>query len=206
MADLAEIWVPESQNNSKKNGTNFTRGHMGQIPVIRCFAQKFYMVAYVTKAGLGPEPEFALLCGHSLGGRGLSYGATPICPACNVYSFGGGVGIVVLADSRRQVLPGRASFNSDKVFEDAKILVAVFMICIIIFLLPCQWKYWHRAKNRLRDKTGFGMYNPQNGKKSGFGQSVCVSVCLSVCLSGRLSVLLSLFPRALTGVRFNRSS
>ena len=25
-------------------------------------------------------------------------------------------------------------------------------------LLPFQWKYWHRAKNRLRDKTGFGMY------------------------------------------------
>jgi len=50
-------------------------------------------------------------------------------------------------------------------------------------LLPCQWKYWHRAKNRLRDKTGFGMYNPQNVEKSGFGQSVCVSVCLAVCLA-----------------------
>ena len=62
MTHLAEIRVPESQNNSKNNGTNFTRGHMGQIKVIRCFAQKFYMVAYVTKAGLGPETEFALLC------------------------------------------------------------------------------------------------------------------------------------------------
>jgi len=51
MTDLAEIWVPEPQNNSKNNGTNVTRGHMGQIPVIRCFVQKFYMVAYVTKAG-----------------------------------------------------------------------------------------------------------------------------------------------------------
>ena len=51
-------------------------------------------------------------------------------------------------------------------------------------LLPCQWKYWHRAKNRLPDKTGFGMYTPQNVEKSGFGQSVCVSVCLS----GRLAV------------------
>jgi len=50
-------------------------------------------------------------------------------------------------------------------------------------LLPCQWKYWHRTKNRLRDKTGFGMYNPQNVEKSGFGQSVYVSVFLSVCLS-----------------------
>ena len=70
------------------------------------------------------------------------------------------------------------------------------------FLLPCQWRYWHRAKNWLRDKTGFGMHNPQNAEKSGFGQSVCVSVCLSSCLS----VWLSLFPRALTGVRLNRSS
>jgi len=60
MTYLAEIWVPEPQNNSKNNGTNFTRGHMDQIPVIRCFIQKIYMVAYVTKAGLGPEPEFAL--------------------------------------------------------------------------------------------------------------------------------------------------
>jgi len=60
MTDLSEIWAPVPQNNSKNNGTNFTRGHMGPIPVIRCFAQNFYMVAYVTKAGLGPEPEFAL--------------------------------------------------------------------------------------------------------------------------------------------------
>ena len=52
MTHLAEIWAPEPQNNSKNNGTNFTRGHMGQIKVIRCFVQKFFMVAYVTKAGL----------------------------------------------------------------------------------------------------------------------------------------------------------
>ena len=62
MAHLAEIRVPEPQNNSKNNTTNFTRGHMGQISVIRCFVQKFHMVAYVTKAGLGTEPEFTLLC------------------------------------------------------------------------------------------------------------------------------------------------
>ena len=62
MTHLAEIWAPEPQNNSKSNDTNFTRGHMGQIKVIRCFVQFFYMAAYVTKAGLGPEPEFALLC------------------------------------------------------------------------------------------------------------------------------------------------
>jgi len=67
-------------------------------------------------------------------------------------------------------------------------------------LLPCQWKYWHRAKNRLRDKTEFGMFNPQNVEKSGFGQSVCVSVCLSV----RLSVLLSVCPVCLSCCRFSR--
>jgi len=53
----------------------------------------------------------------------------------------------------------------------------------LFFLLPCQWKYWHRARNRLRDKTGFGLYNPKKVEKSGFGQSVCVSVCLTVCLA-----------------------
>jgi len=54
MTHLAEIRVPETQNNSENKSTNFTRGHMGQIPVIRCFVQKFYMVAYVTKAELCP--------------------------------------------------------------------------------------------------------------------------------------------------------
>jgi len=42
----------------------------------------------------------------------------------------------MLADSRRQELPGRpvpSLFELYKVFKDAKILVAVFMICIIIF-------------------------------------------------------------------------
>jgi len=51
MTHLAEIRVQEPQNNSKNKGTNFTRGHMGQFLVIRCFVQQFYMVAYVTKAG-----------------------------------------------------------------------------------------------------------------------------------------------------------
>jgi len=40
MIHLAEIRVPEAQNNSKNNSTNFTRGHMGQIPVIGCFVKK----------------------------------------------------------------------------------------------------------------------------------------------------------------------
>jgi len=52
MTDLAEIRVPEPQNDSKNISTNFNRGHMGQIPVIRFFVQKIYVVAYVTKAGL----------------------------------------------------------------------------------------------------------------------------------------------------------
>jgi len=107
MTYLSEIRVTEPQNNSKNNSTNFTRGHMGQIPVIRCFVLEFYIVAYVTKAGLGPEPEFALLCRSFFRWLRLVYGATCICTACTVYSFGGDVGIVVLADSRRQVLPGR---------------------------------------------------------------------------------------------------
>ena len=42
MTHLAEIRVPEPQNNSKNNGTNITRGHMGQIKVIRCFVHKFF--------------------------------------------------------------------------------------------------------------------------------------------------------------------
>jgi len=45
MTHLAEIRVPEAQNNSKNNGTNFTQGGMVQIAVIRCFVQIFYMVA-----------------------------------------------------------------------------------------------------------------------------------------------------------------
>jgi len=48
-----------------------------------------------------------IVVGHSFGGRALFYGATPICTVCTVYSFGGGVGIVLLADSRRQMLPSR---------------------------------------------------------------------------------------------------
>jgi len=41
MTHLAEIRVPEPQNYSENNGTNFTRGHMGQIKVIRCFVHFF---------------------------------------------------------------------------------------------------------------------------------------------------------------------
>jgi len=110
MTHFAEIRVPEPQNNSKNNSTNFKRGHMGQIKVIRCFVQNFYMVAYVTKAGHSPEPEFALLClsffRWSL--LVLQRHAYLLCLYCLFCRWSrGGVGIVVLADSRRQVLPGQ---------------------------------------------------------------------------------------------------
>ena len=36
---LAEIRVAEPQNNVKNNSTNYTRGRMGQMIVIRCFVQ-----------------------------------------------------------------------------------------------------------------------------------------------------------------------
>jgi len=68
------------------------------------------MVAYVTKAGLGPESEFALLCRSFF--RWSSLVLRPHaylhCLHCPFFRWShGGVGIVVLADSRRQVLPGR---------------------------------------------------------------------------------------------------
>jgi len=82
-----------------------------------------------------------------------------------------------------------------KIFPD-HVAISYKILAEKSLLLPCQWKYWHLAKKkRLRDKTGFGMYNPQNVEKSGFDNP---SVCLSV--------LLSLLPRALTGVRVTRSS
>jgi len=69
------------------------------------------MVAYVTKAGLGPESEFALLCRSffrwsSLVLRRHAYLHCLHSPFFR-WSARGGVGIVVLAASRRQVLPGR---------------------------------------------------------------------------------------------------
>jgi len=110
MTLLAEIRVPEPQNNFKNNSTNFTRCHMGRIPVIRCFVQKFYMVTYVTKAGLGSEPQFALLCRSFFRWSilVLQRHAYLLCLDCLLFRWSrGGVGIVVLADSRRQVLSGQ---------------------------------------------------------------------------------------------------
>jgi len=76
----------------------------------RGFLLTFNMVAYVTKAGLGHESEFALLCRSFFRWSilVLRRHAYLHCLHCPFFRwFHGGVGIVVLADSRRQVLPGR---------------------------------------------------------------------------------------------------
>ena len=66
-------------------------------------------------------------------------------------------------------------------------------------LLPCQWKYWHRAKIDFEMRPHLGCATLKISRKMVFDNP-------SVCLSVRPSVLLSLFPRALTaGVRVNRS-
>jgi len=101
----------DASENYKTNAVKYRVPSACGFSVNHGFLLTFNMVAYLTKAGLGPEPEFTLLCrsvvsSTSFGGRVLFHGATPICTACTVYSFGGGVGIVLLADSRRQVLPG----------------------------------------------------------------------------------------------------
>jgi len=77
------IRVPEPRNNFKNNGTNFSRDRMGRTPAIRCFVKNFYMVAYVTKAGLGPEPEFELLFRSLIPWSGLIPGTTRICSVCS---------------------------------------------------------------------------------------------------------------------------
>jgi len=46
LTHLAEIQVAEPQNNPKNNGTNFNQGHMGQIPVIRCFVHNFFQFSF----------------------------------------------------------------------------------------------------------------------------------------------------------------
>jgi len=79
---------------------------MGQIKVIRCFVQNFYMVA--SRLGSVPSARVRIVVSVILSvveacQTAPRLSALPVL----VYSFGGGVGIVVLADSRRQVLPGR---------------------------------------------------------------------------------------------------
>jgi len=72
----------------------------------------------------------------------------------------------------------------EKTLSDAtvswNVLTWVKLRCFFIFYLHVNGSIGIVQKNRLRDKSGFGMYNPQNIEKSGFGQSVCVSVCLAV--------------------------
>ena len=82
-------------------------------------SKKFYMVAYVTKGGLGPEPEFALSFRSFFRWSGLSYGTPRICSGCTVHCFRGG------RDSTRvaKCYPASPleSLNLHKVFDDAKI-------------------------------------------------------------------------------------
>jgi len=94
------------------------------LPLIAVLSKKVTWLH--TEPGLGsvPSPSSHCCVGHSFGGRCFSYGATTIFSACTVYSFGGGVGIVVLADSRRQVLPGRpvpSPFQVSEVFQTSKL-------------------------------------------------------------------------------------
>ena len=125
MTHFAEIRVPEPQNNSKKNGTNFDRGHMGQIKVIRCFVQNFYMVAHVTRAGLGPEPEFALLCRSFFRWLRLvlQHNAYLLCLLCLFFRWRSWYCCAGRLASQSFTRPARPepSLNLDKVFEDAKI-------------------------------------------------------------------------------------
>ena len=55
--------------------------------------------------------------------------------------------------------PSRRAYKSSYVMHACQERVNNSDLCFtsMSMLLPCQWKYWHRAKNRLRDKTGFGM-------------------------------------------------
>ena len=144
MTHMAEIRAPEPQNNSKNNGTNFTRGHMGQIKVIRCFVQNFFMVAYVSKAGLGPEPEFALLCRSFFRWSRLVLRRHAYLPC--LYCWPTRVAKCYPAG------PSRASLNLDKVFEDAKILVAVFKICIIFFRNSHRKDDWVKKSSKPTEK------------------------------------------------------
>jgi len=66
----------------------------------------------------------------------LSYGTTPICTACTVLSILSVAELVLLCWPTRVAKcypagPSQASLNLDKVFEDAKILVAVFIIILL---------------------------------------------------------------------------
>ena len=107
MTHLAENRVPEPQNNPKNNSTHFNRSRMGQIQLFDVLSKNLH--GCIRNQGWArSRARVRIVVSVILSVvEALSHGATPICTACTVYSFGGGVGIVVLADSRRQALPGR---------------------------------------------------------------------------------------------------
>jgi len=74
-------------------------------------------------------------------------------------------------------------------------------------LLSFQWKYWHRAKNRLWGKTGLGCtLQPSQNVKKVVLDNPSVSVCMFVCLSVGLSVFLSVCSSVCLPVAFFASS
>ena len=82
-------------------------------------------------------------------------------------------------------------------------LLFFFLIIIIIYYFHVNGSIGIVQKIDFEIRPDLGCTTPKTSRKVVLDDP---SVCLSVCLSGRLSVLLSLFPRALTGVRLNRSS
>ena len=118
MTHLAEIRASEPRNNSKNNSTNFTRGRMGQIPVIRCFVQNFYMAAYcIRNLGWASRARVRFVVPVILSVVGAY--PTALIVSAIVHCCGG-------RDSTRvakcyPAVPSRAALNLDKVFEDAKI-------------------------------------------------------------------------------------
>jgi len=127
------------------------------FPANRRFLQKFYMVAYVTKAGLGPEPEFVLLCRSFFRWSRLvlRHNAYLQCLHCLFFRWRSWYCCAGRLASPSVTRPARPEplLNLDKVFEDAKILVAVFMICIIIFFQNSHRKDdWVKKSSKSTEK------------------------------------------------------
>ena len=114
------------------------------------FFQTFYMVAYVTKAGLGPE--------YILLSRSFFRWSRLIQPQALRVSAPAVLFIVSVAATQLAspsvTRPAVQDGSLDKVFEDAKIWTAVFMICFIIFFQNTHRKYdWVKNQaNRPRNK------------------------------------------------------
>jgi len=62
LSDFVYNAPKDASENSRANGIKFRVPSTSVFSVNRGFLPNLCMVAYVTKAGLGPEPELALLC------------------------------------------------------------------------------------------------------------------------------------------------